>query len=355
MPINDDNVLLPEISAPGEGEALQPKPFTPDELVACESCARSNPPTRANCLYCGAALPVNEYTLSRRKPALRALEKWEHGYNNIHLPEAANPQAKLSDAVIVELAGTLKLSPADLSAILSCPDALPLARAATFDEATLVERRLTDAGLSNSIVADDELGSKENDVTRIRSIQFEEAGMNAFQSPEAEPVFIAWRDVSLIVTGRAITRRLEIREQTGSRSENRILDSSQFFDDETLLDIYSQNDSIAYRITAKSFDFSCLASEKSFRAEDNMNRLVKLIRERATSATVDVSYNTARKLLELVWPLEQQTESAGWRRDRPGKITVGSSAVVSNYTQFTKYSRLRYHLHPQTDRGINES
>jgi hypothetical protein len=48
--------------------------------------------------------------------------------------------------------------------------------------------------------------------------------------------------------------------------------------------------------------------------------------------------------LEAVWPSQQQNESGGWHRERPGKYSVGSVAELSNETQFLRYSRLRYHF-----------
>ena len=32
------------------------KSFSADELLTCDVCLRANPPTRAACIYCGAAL-----------------------------------------------------------------------------------------------------------------------------------------------------------------------------------------------------------------------------------------------------------------------------------------------------------
>ena len=37
-----------------------------------------------------------------------------------------------------------------------------------------------------------------------------------------------------------------------------------------------------------------------------------------------------------------ETQSSGWRRERPGKLSVGVATTKSNETQFTRYSRLRY-------------
>jgi hypothetical protein len=48
-----------------------------------------------------------------------------------------------------------------------------------------------------------------------------------------------------------------------------------------------------------------------------------------------------RQILDLVWTAQQETQSSGWRRERPGKLSVGVATINSNEVQFTRYSRLR--------------
>jgi hypothetical protein len=75
-----------------------------------------------------------------------------------------------------------------------------------------------------------------------------------------------------------------------------------------------------------------------------MGKLLRLMTERAMNAKVDDSYARVRNLLELAWTTQPETQSSGWRRERPGKLSVGISTIRSNETQFTRYSRLRYYL-----------
>jgi hypothetical protein len=49
-------------------------------------------------------------------------------------------------------------------------------------------------------------------------------------------------------------------------------------------------------------------------------------------------------LLDLVWAPEQETKSSGWRRERPGKLSLGMATIRSNENQFTRYSQLRYFI-----------
>src|SRR5437899_12262692 len=44
--------------------------FAADEMVNCIDCLRANPPTRANCLYCGSPLPP-QATKNQTPDALR--------------------------------------------------------------------------------------------------------------------------------------------------------------------------------------------------------------------------------------------------------------------------------------------
>jgi hypothetical protein len=80
---------------------------------------------------------------------------------------------------------------------------------------------------------------------------------------------------------------------------------------------------------------------------------VQFFRDQAPQAAYDDSFDSVRKALEIVWPAEQQNESSGWRRERPGKYSVGSATELNNEMQFLRYSRLRYHF--QTDPGAKNN
>ena len=347
MPKDNESVPLP-IAITDEPVDL-PEPFAPDQMVRCEECLRANPPTRVNCLYCGAVLPHNETTASLQKPALRPLEKWEQGYNNILLPAAANVSSELGEAALRDASALLRLRPGDLTRILSAGMPLPLARAATFDEASLVQRRLSGLGIETCVVAEDQPGTDATGPVRVRVIEIVADGIHAYQSPETPPIKILWSDFILLVPGRLIVKRVEMKEQKGGRAENRILDSSEFATDETVIDFYTSKHTTTYRIAANSFDFSCLGDRKRLVAAENIMTLLQLFRDHAPQAVYDDSFNYARKALEAVWPAEQQNESSGWRRERPGKYSVGSATELNNEMQFLRYSRLRYHFQTRSE------
>lgn len=326
---------------------LPVRSFTPDQMVRCESCLRANPPTRAGCLYCGAALPVQPAASVFQKPALRPLEKWEHGYNNILLPPAAN----LSESVLAEIANFLRLEREELERIVAGNVPLPLALSSSKEDAELIQARLRTAQLASLIVADATLGL--DPPLKLRALEFHDDGLLAYQSPQTQPQKMTWDDFVLLVSGRITRKRVELQEERKGK-ENRVLAADQFFADESVVDLFVKQGTTPYRIASGSFDFSCLAEKKRLVAAENMSILIELFRERVPGLVYDQTYNAARKPLEPVWRSEQQNESTGWRRNRPGKVSLGRATESSDESQFSRYSRLRFYLrtHPMTDTNV---
>jgi len=334
LPKDNENVINPS-GGPFPDSAV--RSFTPDQMVRCESCLRANPPTRANCLYCGSALPVQPAAVVLQKPALRPLEKWEHGYNNILLPSPAN----FSEGCLAETADFLRLEKEDLRRIVAAALPLPLARSSSKEEAELIQQRLKSAQMTSLIVADTLLGLDA--ALKLRALEFRDNGVDAYQSPQSAPLKISHDDFVLMVSGRITRKRVELTEER-KRSENRVLEADQFFADESTMDLYTKHETTPYRIASGSFDFSCLAERKLLVASENMSILISVFRENVPTISYDQTYNAVRKALEPVWRSEQQNESTGWRRGRPGKYSLGSVMETSNESQFSRYSRLRYYL-----------
>ena len=327
-----DNENIPFL---GPVEPSEPQGFSAEQMIRCEECLRANPPTRASCLYCAAPLPLTETSARLIKPVLRPPEKHQLGYNNILL---AHEQA-VSDEVVADAAALLKLSAENVRACLSQGVALPVTYTANRVEAELVTERLREMGLDCLTVSDDELG---NNVRRVRSMTFDDVSLILNQVGAAEQ--ISWADIVLIVTGRLFETTLEIKERMSRKSENEILDTSEFFRDEYVIDFYTAEHSSTWRVGASGFDFSCLGRDKALVVNENMGKLQRLLIGKATNAKVDDSFARVRNLLELVWTMEPETQSGGLRRHGPGKFEVGVSTTKSNETQFTRYSRLRYYL-----------
>jgi hypothetical protein len=317
-------------------QSTEPRGFSPADMVRCEECLRANPPTRLECLYCGKALPVTEATSNLARPSLRPLETWEQGYNNILVH---SPRAEIADESIDEIANLLRLESEDAKRILAAVKPLPLARTATAKEAELIEQRLRNLGLETVIVLDRDLDAAPRNV---RALDLRESDFIAYRTGGAEVMQIPWSDVSLLMAARLLTKQFEIKERKTRRAENEILDTIETTMDEAVVDVYTSGHSL--RISANSFDFSCLGERKSLLAKENFQALVEVLRERAPQAEYDDSYDHVRRMLEPVWPFERQTQSAGWRRQWPGKFSTGEIIKSSTESQFTRYSRLVQYL-----------
>ncbi|HJY30266.1 MAG TPA: hypothetical protein VJ306_19700 [Pyrinomonadaceae bacterium] len=329
-----DNENIPFL---GPVEPSEPQGFPAEQMIRCEECLRANPPTRVSCLYCVAPLPLTETSARLIKPVLRPPEKHQVGYNNILLPQ----DQVVADSVIADAAALLKLSVENVRDVISQSVALPVTRTASRVEAELVTDRLRELGLNCVAVSDDELGDA---VRRVRSMTFDEVSLTINQAGTAQQTRVLWSDIVLIVTGRFFETRVEITERMTRKPENEILDTSEFFSDEFVIDFYTATHSSTWRVGGSGFDFSCLGREKALVVNQNMSKLLDLITAKSLNAKVDDSYARVRNLLELAWTTQPVTQSSGWRRERPGKLSVGVSTTRSNEVQFTRYSRLRYYL-----------
>ena len=337
MPKDNENIPLFDV---GELAPTEPQGFTPDQMVLCEVCGRANPPTRVNCLYCGSTFPFDEKKASQQKPALKALERGQAGYSNILLPSANVP----SSAVLNQAASLLKLPIDQLVKIFSTHVQLPLALTATVDEALLVEKLLKDLGVETKIVSDANLHIEDLPTVRLRAAEFRDDGMMVHQTGSEKTIFVKWSELFLLVSGRLVSKSLEVRERRSTRAENQILESSETSADEAVLDIYCRDNFASLRIGAHSFDFTCLGDQKGLLAEKNLSTITDSLCKLTPHLSVDSSYRSVRQALDFVWRPESQTDSRGWRRERPGKYSIGALTEISNESQFTRYSRLRFYL-----------
>ena len=320
--------------------------FAPDQMVRCENCLRANPPTRTSCLYCAAQLPSTAASESIQQPTLRKLETWEQGFNTILLPEATAP---LAENLLTEVARLLRLQPEDLRCIAETNVPVPLARAATRDEASLIERKLGELSMKVLTVADSDLALDGSATRRVHALELTDSTLLA-HAHGSEPQLVRWDEVMLMVTGRLFVRQVEVEERKWRRAEGEIMDARELSADEAALDLYTAQAKESWRISSSSFNFSCLGARKSLLTGQNFSTLLEVLRERAPDALYDDSYSRVRRALNVVWPFEQRTESRGWKRGGPGKISTEAVTRSDNEWQFTRYSRLRNYLrlnHPE--------
>ena len=327
---------------PGRNEDLplrsDARAFSQDELVACETCLRHNPPTRTGCLYCGAALPVTVITATLAKPTLRPLESWEQGFNSILLPG----EYELSELTLKTLAELLRSEIEDVKVAFGCGRALPLARCASVDEANLVHTRLSELGVKTLTIADIDLDS--HSPVRIRACDLNEESLIVHPIGREGTQSIPWGDISLMVVGRRIVRRLEVAERPDKKRGKEVVDSRELSTDAERLDLYTNNSKSAWRIAADNFDFSCLGEMKSLMSSMNFQTLTTVLRDRARLAEYDDSYRGVRQSVSLVWPLEQRSESTGLQKARMGRLNTGTATTSDNDMQFTRYSRMLHYL-----------
>ena len=338
MPKDNENIPIP---LDGPMQPTEREGFSFEQMVTCDECLRSNPPTRIACLYCGFTLPVTETSARLRKPALLPADRLQPGYNSI---VAGRNETFPTEKQLQEAADFLKLSLDSLQKILTAPVPLPLAHTASEDEANLVTQRLCELGLNARTLSDAQLGISEQCVVRIRSMHFSEATVSMRRTAPDSVKEVAYADLLLLVQGRLLRKTIEVRERKTRTSENEILDASEFFADEPVVDIYCSTGLETWRVSANSFDFSCLQDQKALVVNENFGKLVKLIIAKAPHLVVDDYYNRVRQTLEPVWGLEKETKSRGWRRDAPGRLSVGAATTHGNEAQFTRYSRLRHYL-----------
>jgi hypothetical protein len=343
----DDELPLMDEDA---GAQLASRAFAPGEMVACEECLRANAPTRMNCLYCGAALPVADATNDLRRPTLRALETWEQGFNVVLVPRAAGDASAADDLSVdnlSEAARLLRLEAGQLREMRQACAPLPLARVATSDEASLVERRLGALGCQVETVADADLGVETHAPKRIRRLEIGADALTGWTSAEGEAERVEWTGIVLLVSGRIARKRIEVEERRGGGrrgAESEVVETREFQTDESVLDLYAANSVVNWRIMAENFDYSCLGAAKSLTAAENFKRLTETLRARAHSAAFDDSYRSVRPFLKFAWPLAEQTEAGSLKRIRPGRYNAEAVTSVTNETQFTRYGRLLRHF-----------
>ena len=339
-----EEALKSEETGVARGE--ESRGFSPAQIVRCEACLRANSPTRMNCLYCGAVLPVLENSVDLRRPVPTRVEEGKPAFNIVLTPRStatARAGRRLSEKAIADAAGLLRLEVEQLKEIMEANEGLPLVRVAAREEAELVERKLGALGLPVRLFSDEDL-SLDTPPQRIRKLELTGTTIEG-QTKAGAPQSFDWADIRLFVTGRLYTKRVEIEERPGRfAAEQEIVDSRELQEDEAVLDVHFAGQSEGWRMMAHSFDFSCLEERKSLLVEENFRALAAMLRERAASARYDDSYLRRRRLLGLIWPVVQHTEAGGLRRGRPGRFNTETVTMMSNEMQFTRYSRLQWRL-----------
>ena len=310
--------------------------FDPGSMVTCEACGRTSPPNRLKCLYCAKELSIDTGTIAAVKPSLRKLEMWERGFNLI-----VRERMPRSDTTAA--AKFLGIDPDDVTTTLDIEVPVPIARVENETEASVVQERLAQFGIACSIVSDRDLASDKLPV-RLSAMEFADRRLLLTDFNTSEVVDIDADHLVLIVPGTVIFDRVDSLEKKGRGKKTKLVDETATASDEMLLDIYARHDATGYRVHLTGFDFSCLGEDKGLLAGENMRLLVVRLAEHLPNAKLVNDYTEIRHVLDRVWEIESRKDSRGLRRSGLGKIEVGSTASSSNLDQFTRYSRLQWHL-----------
>lgn len=312
--------------------------FDTDKLIACVGCSRMNPPNRLKCLYCGRELEINVEAATLIKANLRKLELWERGVNLI-LRER-DPCVKPDTE---RLAAFLSMDAADLSMIIDVGTPLPIARVESEKEADVLRTGLEKFGLKCTLVKDDDLAADKPPV-RLGGMEINDQQLKLKDFNTGNLTDTAMADLVLIVPGSITESRVDSLEKKGFRKKAQLIEESATATDEAILDIYFRPEPTGFRVRMAGFDFSCLGEDKGLLAGENLHRLIALLKGRAQNAILVNNYAAVRQALGRVWDIESRKDSKGVQHSGFGKAQMGAIASTNNLNQFTKYSRLQWHL-----------
>ncbi|MFN2579223.1 MAG: hypothetical protein ABR607_16245 [Pyrinomonadaceae bacterium] len=328
-----DSAGLPDQDAPSE---VKLKSFAPGELLTCEVCLRTNPPTRAACIYCGARLTSSVVNVTPET------EKQQPEAGAAAICYAVVPPKALSQVhenAMAQLAGIIKVKSSDLKPALISQS--PVLVAGTRDKANQVVEDLRQIGIDGMLVTAEDLKLSIGSRT-MRAFEVTDDNLAGLTVSSDARLPARWDELMLVVVGRLQTQRNEIEERR-RRGGMKPIDRRQVADDEAIFDLYVRSSETAWRVAANNFDFSCLAGRKTLTAFENFRALINLLEERAT-IVANESYLRVRPLLADVWPLQQQTRKGAWRRSGAGKYDISTVTTTDNEMQFNNYSRLLWFL-----------
>jgi len=284
-------------------------------------------------LYCAAGLELND--LGGVKLAFRTLEAWEKGWNVV----LTGGNDSISE--IRKVAGILSMDGSDLERVIASSVGMPIVRVESEAEAEMIQRSLSGSGVRTVIVSDTTLEGERPPVRLfgLKTI----GGIGAIDFNTREVVPLGSGDIAIIVTGTVETSKTDLVEKR-RRRKTKLLNEVATVADESLIDIYTRTDATGYRIQMSGFDFSCLGSEKALLASENIRHLITFLKAQFPNARVVDAYDEIRDLLITTWPLQVKKDHKGLVYAGMGKREFGKSESTNNLEQFTKFSRLQWHL-----------
>lgn len=303
--------------------------FRQDELVKCE-CGRTNAPNRDACLYCGRWIADVAEGLKTDV----SLESWENGFNVV-----ATQPVKITAEGLERLA---RLGVENTEAFRNSLSAVPLARLSDDAVAQSKAVELRSHGLECKVVSDEAINLRELSI-RLSGLELREREVRFVDFGKKSEIVVNREDIVLLVPGTIVKTRSQSIEKRKGKSAT-IIDESETDSREVVLDVFSRTDSRGFRVTLTGFDFSLLGGRKTFVAEENLSALGELLRSNCPNARVVEDYTSLRPILDEVWPIEAHIEALGMRSVRFGKSGMAKASTTSNLEQFTRFSRLQWHV-----------
>ncbi|NNF00094.1 MAG: hypothetical protein HKN25_13820 [Pyrinomonadaceae bacterium] len=313
--------------------------YKSDEMITCVSCDRANPPNRLECLYCGVDLEISEEQGQLIKPTLRKTENWKEGISLIF----RGGKGKWSETQLAEASKMTRLNAQVLMQIVETGKPLPLARVESKTELEIAKQRFGELGIE-TFLFDDENFDLESVSNRLRTIEFIDDTLRLTYFNHRETVEIDKKELFLVVIGARFERKIESTENYKRKGDNKLVETTELSADQMLIDFYTKRSQVSYQIEANGFDFSFLGDQKALVVNENMSLLIRKLKEFAPEAIFDEDYLSVRSSLSQVWDPEEKTDSKGIQRKGFGKFNREQIMESDNLAQFTKYSRLQWHL-----------
>lgn len=312
--------------------------FKAHEMARCKGCGRSNPPNRLDCMYCGRELEGVPGDAASIRLTPRRLEAWERGFNVI-----LGPPRSADDGEIRRAAAFLNFENAAFREIIDAGVSLPVARVESEKQAQAIRAALGQMHFNSMIVSDSDLAIDTPQV-RLSGMVFTGQNLSVINFNTNAKIEIGWNEIVLLVIGVLTRGRVDALEKKRRHGKTKLVDETATSSDEQILDIYTRDRAIGYRVHQAGFDFSCLDDDKDLLASENMRLLVDKIGRNAPKAAIINSYGNIRRLLDDIWEIESRKDFQGLRRSGFGKVEFGSAVSTSNLSQFNKFSRLQWFL-----------
>lgn len=309
--------------------------FARDEMTPCAKCGKPNAPNRSICLYCGT--PIEGRAIEKNLD-FRPIENWENGLNVVVV---GSEQAD-ADGAAKALASLLSAESDVLRSILVSSSKLPIARVEDDQHADAIIKCLQKFRFRTDTVSDVSLNPTTSPV-RLRALTFSDEALVLQLFNTGDSVALPFDRLALIVWGVIFEGRTEATEKR-KRGTSVKLSEAHTSSDTPVIDLYSRDDPMGWRITAHGFDFSCLGDQKSLLVGENIEHLIARLRSVSPATKFVGDYLDNRTLLEHCWPSESRRDAYGFQRSGFARKDLSSVSTTSNAIQITKYSRLQWQL-----------